>query len=78
MTERAAWFCPACQRHHAPHCDSCPTQTVEVRPVPTVNVWPTKIIPDAPATTGDPMPSWSYTSRSGITVKTDPSVICIN
>jgi len=54
MTERAAWFCPACQKYHAPHCDSCPSPTVEVRPIPGVNIWPTKIIPDAPATTGDP------------------------
>lgn len=24
MTKQA-WFCPACQRHHAPHCDTCPS-----------------------------------------------------
>lgn len=21
---RAAWFCPCCQKHHAPHIDTCP------------------------------------------------------
>jgi len=20
-----AWFCPACQKHHAPHVDTCPS-----------------------------------------------------
>jgi rubrerythrin len=20
----AAWFCPACQKHHAPHVETCP------------------------------------------------------
>lgn len=24
MTDRQAWYCPSCQKHHAPHCDSCP------------------------------------------------------
>lgn len=24
MSERAAWFCPSCQKHHAPHVDTCP------------------------------------------------------
>ncbi len=24
MTERKAWFCPTCQRHHAPHVETCP------------------------------------------------------
>lgn len=22
--EHKAWFCPSCQKHHAPHCDTCP------------------------------------------------------
>ena len=22
--ERTAWFCPACQKHHAPHVETCP------------------------------------------------------
>lgn len=21
----AAWFCPSCQKHHAPHVDTCPS-----------------------------------------------------
>lgn len=24
MTEKTAWFCPSCQRHHAPHVETCP------------------------------------------------------
>lgn len=66
MTERQAWFCPACRKHHAPHCDSCPNPTVEVRPLPGVNVWPQPstaspyIVPTP--TAGDPLPpSWTST-----------------
>lgn len=22
--ERQPWFCPSCQKHHAPHVDTCP------------------------------------------------------
>lgn len=22
---REAWFCPSCQKHHAPHVDTCPS-----------------------------------------------------
>jgi hypothetical protein len=28
MTDRQAWFCPACQKYHAPHCDTCPAPSV--------------------------------------------------
>ena len=28
MSDRAAWFCPSCQKHHAPHCDTCPGPVV--------------------------------------------------
>lgn len=24
MHIRTAWFCPSCQKHHAPHIDTCP------------------------------------------------------
>ena len=28
---REAWFCPACQKYHAPHCDTCPgTEGVKI------------------------------------------------
>jgi recombinational DNA repair protein RecR len=36
MTKQA-WFCPACQKHHATHCDTCPederqaTHTIVIR-----------------------------------------------
>ncbi len=25
MSERKAWFCPSCQKHHGPHVDTCPS-----------------------------------------------------
>jgi hypothetical protein len=30
----AAWFCPSCQKHHAPHCDTCPGGGVKIGIVP--------------------------------------------
>jgi hypothetical protein len=24
-----AWFCPACQKHHAPHVETCPAGTLQ-------------------------------------------------
>lgn len=77
MTERKAWFCPSCQKHHAPHCDSCPNPTVEVRPLPGVNVWP------AP-TTAVPQPTidpyWTAIGSGAYNPAFDPDrlVICIN
>lgn len=80
MTERQAWFCPACQKHHAPHCDSCPNPTVEVRPIPCVNVWPVKTVPYWPdPSTGDPQPWTPYwTGGSVYNPAFDPDIICIN
>lgn len=26
--ERTAWFCPSCQRHHAPHVETCPATNI--------------------------------------------------
>lgn len=31
MSERSAWFCPACQKHHAPHVETCPRGTGGVK-----------------------------------------------
>lgn len=28
----AAWFCPACQKHHAPHVDTCPGAKISLPP----------------------------------------------
>lgn len=37
--ERTAWFCPACQKHHAPHVETCPGP-VDARPLPGITVPP--------------------------------------
>lgn len=79
MTERSAWFCPACQKYHAPHCDSCPAQVVEVRPIPGVNVWPSKIIPETPAGTGNPpLPMGYWTAVDAYQFVFDPNTSIIS
>lgn len=77
----AAWFCPACQKHHAPHCDSCPGQTAApilpgpyVPPVYTVPAWP-------PVWDRTPAPWWQnpiISFSGGVTYEADPNIICIN
>lgn len=68
---REAWFCPACQKHHAPHVDTCPGVTVDrsdpwgLRYLPQfepthlkpVTTWPVTL-PDSPSLTGDPLPAY--------------------
>lgn len=46
--ERSAWFCPSCQRHHAPHVETCPNGSrLTTDPKPgffdpnPVKYWPT-------------------------------------
>lgn len=53
--ERKAWFCPQCNKHHAPHCDTCP-EPVQVRPLPGITI-PYKP-PSTPAY--DPIPWVTY------------------
>lgn len=35
--KREAWFCPACQKHHAPHVETCPAPVdlIGKLPMPT-------------------------------------------
>lgn len=54
---RAAWFCPSCQKHHAPHCDTCPAPARYGLPgtLPGVPVWTPW---QQPSTAGDRRPTW--------------------
>lgn len=58
---REAWFCPSCQKHHAPHCDTCPGGTggIEAQPLTPVLPWPVittpRIWPQPPPYTPDPL-----------------------
>lgn len=58
----AAWFCPACQKHHAPHVETCPGTVTEVRPIPGVNIWPSnvRVVEYRPDPIGEPwVPYWT-------------------
>lgn len=50
----AAWFCPSCQKYHAPHVETCPGGTGGVK-----TIMPNTVIPGVlpyrpvPGTTGD-------------------------
>lgn len=65
MSERAAWFCPACQKHHAPHVETCPAPVDLIgRPLKPVQPWmPERQSPYYPewmkGTTADPCASCS-------------------
>lgn len=65
MSERKAWFCPSCNKHHAPHVETCPG-TVDALPhlPPTRLTVPSQIewweIPQSPYT-GAPHP-FPYTT----------------
>lgn len=63
----AAWFCPSCQRYHAPHCDTCPkpADAIGTTPIPAVRpISPQPYRPDPnsppwmPYYVGDQLP-WS-------------------
>lgn len=66
MTLRAAWFCPSCQRYHAPHCDTCPAPaqigTGPLYPAPWLQ--PSTPLPPQPwtittyCTAIAPLPGW--------------------
>jgi len=68
---REAWFCPSCQKHHAPHCDTCPGGTGGIEALPTTpwpvvqpNRIPTRIQPWPAPYTPDPnlpplIPMWT-------------------
>lgn len=57
MTARSAWFCPACQKHHAPHVETCPGQKPKgLAPWPSVQPWmPTR---EEPAIAAPALPDW--------------------
>jgi len=46
---KTAWFCPSCQKHHAPHVETCPG---------TAPVWVDVLPPQTPF---HPKPSWPLT-----------------
>lgn len=48
MSERTAWFCPSCQKHHAPHVETCPG------PVDAISRIPLPTYPAAPGTPAYP------------------------
>ncbi len=57
IDNRTAWFCPSCQKHHAPHVETCPgsvdligTKVMPSTPWPAIQPWP---FPQHP-TTGSP------------------------
>lgn len=39
MTTRQAWFCPSCQKYHAPHVETCPGGTGGIDP------WGVRLMP---------------------------------
>ena len=70
--DRQAWFCPGCQKHHAPHVETCP---VPVDAVSDKRFGPASGLPDlsplipcAPLWTVGPVRPQSF----GIIVKPDP------
>lgn len=90
MADRSAWFCPSCQKHHAPHCDTCPGGTggIEAQPLTPLPTTPWPVV--QPATiplrirpwpepyTPDPFqPPWIVTC-GGRVVRNDPSHFIMN
>lgn len=76
MTERQAWFCPACQRHHAPHVDTCPGQFAAYPVLPYQPFVPVTF--PYPCTAGDtPLYPWPNTT-CGVTCISDPNMMVIN
>lgn len=71
----AGWFCPACQKHHAPHVETCPAP-VEVRPIPGVNVWPTTVIP--PASPAISPALYPQIVSGGVSFPYDPNIMIWN
>lgn len=60
MSERQPWFCPACQKHHGPHVDTCPipADAIGTKYLPPIQPWtggtPVWIWPDHDRSTSDP------------------------
>ena len=45
---KSAWFCPTCQKHHAPHVDTCPGPVDAVSDKSITRIYPLKEHPIAP------------------------------
>lgn len=72
---KQAWFCPSCQKHHAPHVDTCPAPVDLIsKPLPTMPVYP------IPGSSGDvPRLPWvSPTTCGTLPVKGDPNLWVCN
>lgn len=77
----AAWFCPSCQKYHAPHCDTCPGPEQAVRPLDTRPVILPRIQPYTPLPDSAPWvpfyPTWTAVADCSMPVSS-ATVICIN
>lgn len=68
--DRQAWFCPACQKHHAPHCDTCPEVAgaqpgpAPVMPGPSIQTWPPQDIYIGDPVSAPWVPYWPATSSA--------------
>jgi len=78
------WFCPACQKHHGPHVDTCPG-VVDAIPVPGVNrpIEPVVVPPIWPSPKERyafyPPPMWGLpTSTCVVTCPCDQSTAVVN
>ena len=56
---KQAWFCPSCQKHHAPHIDTCPA------PAPVVAPFVQPVFPHQQPTIPPYVPP-IYTTCSGV------------
>lgn len=73
MPNPSAWFCPACQRHHAPHVDTCPGGIGAFKiPNGLPNSIPTFVPTVWPTATGMP-PNYPGTLVGTVT-RYDPSI----
>lgn len=70
---REAWFCPACQKHHAPHVETCPGPGpgTGTKPMETVvPVLPSWIYQPSPTVA----PGWWQTPIVSTCIRPDPRV----
>lgn len=78
MSIPQAWFCPSCQRYHAPHVETCPGDHQGV--VIGIHPWiPAREYREphqwVPETYCPHVPPFYVTSSGGITVEPDPNVV---
>ena len=77
--ERTAWFCPACQKYHAPHVETCPGP-VGVRPLPDITIPPIHPVVTSPWKPGPGDPPWTpyYPVVTSIGVVADPNTVIMS